>query len=172
MEHYKYNMAECCHAGIWQEDIMGKTCLDCGFNTYHNDCGMYDNSETKGIVTRINEEMERTDGPTLLVLGRNPKMEAWYLMEEMHKRFAAPGFVYPDFSLSEDLKKQFEKRVEDFIKPEQVFKIEAQPFTEEEKRAQEELYVFEDTDPLKLDGTKQKKFRKGNNKKYFRRKRK
>lgn len=59
MEHYKFNMAECCHAGMWQEDILGKTCLDCGFNTYHNDCGMYNDRETKGIVTRINEEMER-----------------------------------------------------------------------------------------------------------------
>ena len=59
MEHYKYNMAECCHAGMWQEDILGKTCLDCGVNTFHNDCGMYDKPEKKGLLTRINEEMEK-----------------------------------------------------------------------------------------------------------------
>lgn len=59
MEHYKYNMAECCHAGLWQEDMFGRTCLDCGFNTLHNDFGMYNEREAKGIVTMINEEMDK-----------------------------------------------------------------------------------------------------------------
>lgn len=42
MENYKYNMAECTHSGVWQEDMLGRKCLDCGFSTLTNDYGMYE----------------------------------------------------------------------------------------------------------------------------------
>ncbi len=172
MEHYKFNMAECCHAGLWQEDILGKTCLDCGFNTYHNDCGMYDNPETKGIVTRINEEMDKERGitinnhfrfkstegmpPNVIIIGddlSNP-------FEQLRQLMVERGYKPLEFG-----EKGRWKIPEPDIKPEQVFKIEAPPEIDE-------LVILDDTDPLKLNGTKQKKTRKGNNKKYFRRKRK
>jgi hypothetical protein len=40
-ETYKYNQAECTHQGKWDENMLGRTCLDCGFDTLCNDNGMY-----------------------------------------------------------------------------------------------------------------------------------
>jgi hypothetical protein len=51
-------MAECTHSGKWQEDILGKTCLDCGFNTLHNDYGMYNESKPIGLLSFIKKKME------------------------------------------------------------------------------------------------------------------
>lgn len=76
MEHYKYNMAECCHAGLWQDDMFGRTCLDCGFNTFHNDFGMYDKPEKKGLLTRINEEMEYSAIHNKLIISQDELRQA------------------------------------------------------------------------------------------------
>lgn len=169
MEHYKFNMAECCHAGMWQEDILGKTCLDCGFNTYHNDCGMYNERETKGMLTRINEEMEKatpignthfrfrsTEGMPVNMVVVGELGIAHKIVEAMARvnklDFSNMDLISPLMPIDEVVK-------------DHVYKIIAPPEIDE-------LVILDDTDPLKLNGTKQKKTRKGNNKKYFRRKRK
>lgn len=170
MEKYKYNMAECCHAGMWQEDIMGKTCLDCGFNTYHNDYGMYNNSENKGMLTRINEEMEKATpiGNTLFKFrstegGLAANMVIVGEVGIAHKIVEAMARVnkldFSDMDLIAPL-----MPIDEVVK-DHVFKIEAPP------RIQPTLFMGE-ADHVKMFGTKQKKTRKGNNKKYFRRKRK
>lgn len=51
MEPYKNNMAECTHSGAWQENMFGRICEDCGFDTFCNDYGMYDNQgKSKGSL--------------------------------------------------------------------------------------------------------------------------
>lgn len=43
MEAYKNNMAECTHSAKWQENMLGRKCEDCGFDSYQNEHGMYGN---------------------------------------------------------------------------------------------------------------------------------
>lgn len=113
MEHYKYNMAECTHSGKWDENMFGRVCQDCGFNTLSNEHGMY-------------------DGNKPIEFGEKGR---WKIPE-------------PD------------------IKPDEVFKITAPLILEEP------TLFMNDIDHVKMFGTKQKKNRKGNNKKYFKRKNK
>lgn len=173
MEQYKYNMAECTHNGLWQEDMHGKTCLDCGFNTLHNDYGMYNESKPIGLLSKIKEEMEKERGITInnhlrfisnegmpnnvIIIGENPSNP----FEHLRQLMIETGYKPMEFG-----EKGRWKIPDPDIKPEQVFKIEVSP------RLEEPTLFMGHADEVKMFGTKQKKTRKGNNKKYFRRKRK
>lgn len=180
METYKYNMAECCHAGEWQNDMFGRTCQDCGFNTLSNDYGMYGKVKQKWV-----DDMGLCfDNNFALKMHNEAKDSLRIGLFNITKAEGLPkgaiivvGDLNTDpFEILRAKMKGSGYKAPEFLGPKQGFKlptmeIKAEPILEEIQDVIQITYL-DDTDPLKLDGTKQKKFRKGNNKKYFRRKRK